>query len=61
MLKLRLSRGGTKKRPVYKVVVADSRLQEMEDLLRKWDFLILFYLKIKKKELVLKLKELSIG
>ena len=24
MLKLRLSRGGTKKRPVYKVVVADS-------------------------------------
>jgi len=25
MIKLRLSRGGTKKRPVYKVVVADSR------------------------------------
>ncbi len=25
MLKLRLSRGGSKKRPVYKVVVADSR------------------------------------
>jgi len=25
MLKLRLSRGGTKKRPVYRVVVADSR------------------------------------
>ena len=25
MLRLRLSRGGTKKRPVYKVVVADSR------------------------------------
>ena len=25
MLKLRLSRGGTKKRPVYKMVVADSR------------------------------------
>ena len=25
MLKLRLSRGGTKKRPVYKIVVADSR------------------------------------
>ena len=25
MLKFRLSRGGTKKRPVYKVVVADSR------------------------------------
>ena len=25
MLKLRLSRGGTKKRPVYKIVVADSK------------------------------------
>ena len=25
MLKLRLSRGGSKKRPIYKVVVADSR------------------------------------
>ncbi|MDA9745384.1 30S ribosomal protein S16, partial [Candidatus Pelagibacter sp.] len=25
MLKLRLSMGGTKKRPVYKIVVADSR------------------------------------
>jgi small subunit ribosomal protein S16 len=25
MLKIRLSRGGTKKRPVYKVVIADSR------------------------------------
>ena len=25
MLKLRLSRGGTKKRPVYKIVVAESR------------------------------------
>ena len=25
MLKIRLSRGGTKKRPIYKVVIADSR------------------------------------
>ena len=25
MLRLRLSRGGTKKRPIYKLVVADSR------------------------------------
>ena len=32
MLKLRLSMGGTKKRPVYKIVVADSRFQEMGDL-----------------------------
>ena len=25
MIKIRLSRGGTKKRPIYKVVIADSR------------------------------------
>ena len=31
MLKLRLSMGGTKKRPVYKIVVA-ADFQEMEDL-----------------------------
>jgi len=61
MLKLRLSRGGTKKRPVYKVVVADSRFARDGRFIEKWDFLILFYLKIKKKELVLKLKELNIG
>ena len=35
MLKIRLSMGGAKKRPVYKIVVADRDFQEMEDLLRK--------------------------
>jgi ribosomal protein S16 len=35
MLKLRLSRGGTKKRPVYKVLLQIVVLQEMEDLLKK--------------------------
>jgi small subunit ribosomal protein S16 len=35
MLKLRLSRGGTKKRPVYKVVVADSRFARDGDLLKR--------------------------
>ena len=61
MLKLRLSRGGTKKRPVYKVVVADSRFARDGRFLRKWDFLTLYYLKIKKKEWVLRLRELSTG
>ena len=32
MLKIRLSMGGAKKRPIYKIVVADSRFQGMEDL-----------------------------
>jgi small subunit ribosomal protein S16 len=61
MLKLRLSRGGTKKRPVYKVVVADSRFARDGRFIEKVDFLTLFYLKKKRKELVLKLKELNIG
>ena len=61
MLKLRLSRGGTKKRPVYKVVVADSRFARDGRFIEKVGFLILFYQKIKKKELVLRLKELNIG
>ena len=39
MLKLRLSRGGTKKRPVYKVVVADSRFARDGRIYRKsWIF-----------------------
>ena len=61
MLKLRLSRGGTKKRPVYKVVVADSRFARDGRFIEKVGFLILFYPKIKKKEQVLRLKELNIG
>src|SRR6056300_1105159 len=38
MLKLRLSRGGTKKRPVYKVVVADSRFARDGRFLEKLGF-----------------------
>ena len=38
MLKLRLSRGGTKKRPVYKVVVADSRFARDGRFLEKVGF-----------------------
>ena len=32
MLKIRLSMGGVRKRPVYKIVVADSRAPREEDL-----------------------------
>ena len=38
MLKLRLSRGGTKKRPVYKVVVADSRFPRDGRFIEKLGF-----------------------
>ena len=38
MLKLRLSRGGTKKRPVYKVVVADSRFARDGRIIEKVGF-----------------------
>ena len=38
MLKLRLSMGGTKKRPVYKIVVADSRFPRDGRLIEKLGF-----------------------
>ena len=38
MLKLRLSRGGTKKRPVYKLVVADSRFERDGRFIEKVGF-----------------------
>ena len=38
MLKLRLSRGGTKKRPVYKIVVADSRFARDGRFIEKLGF-----------------------
>ena len=39
MLKLRLSMGGTKKRPVYKIVVADSRFARDGRFIEKLGFL----------------------
>ncbi len=53
MLKLRLSMGGTKKRPVYKIVVADSRFARDGRFIEKlgFFFLIHYYPKKKKKEL----------
>ena len=38
MLKLRLSMGGTKKRPVYKIVVADSRFARNGRFIEKLGF-----------------------
>ena len=38
MLKLRLSMGGTKKRPVYKIVVADSRFPRDVRFIEKLGF-----------------------
>ena len=38
MLKLRLSMGGTKKRPVYKIVVADSRFARDGRFIEKLGF-----------------------
>ena len=49
--------GGVRKRPVYKIVIADSRYPRDGKFLKKLDLTILYYQKIKKKELKLKLKE----
>ena len=38
MLKMRLSMGGTKKRPVYKIVVADSRFPREGRFIAKLGF-----------------------
>ena len=46
MLKIRLSMGGVRKRPVYKIVVADSRAPRDQKFLKK---IKLFKKKKKKK------------
>ena len=51
MLKIRLSMGGAKKRPVYKIVVADSRFPRDGKFIEKLVFLIHYCQKQKKKEL----------
>ena len=53
MLKLRLSRGGTKKRPVYKVVVADSRYARDGRFIEKVGFFNPLLPKDKKERLAL--------
>ena len=58
MLKLRLSRGGTKKRPVYKVVVADSRFARDGRFIEKVGFFNPLLPK-EKKELLMALAQIQ--
>ena len=57
MLRIRLSMGGVRKRPIYKIVVADGRYPRDGKFIEKLGLIILFYRKIKRKELRLNLKE----
>ena len=54
MLKLRLSMGGTKKRPVYKIVVADSRFSRDGRFIEKLGFFNPLIPKDKKERIGLK-------
>ena len=58
MLRIRLSMGGVRKRPIYKIVVADGRYPRDGKFIEKiGSYNPLTYQKIKKRELKLNLKE----
>ena len=59
MLKLRLSRGGTKKRPVYKVVVADSRFARDGRFIEKVGFFNPLMPKTKKERVNLEVERIK--
>ena len=59
MLKLRLSRGGTKKRPVYKVVVADSRFARDGRFIEKVGFFNPLHPKEKKERIGLEAERIK--
>ena len=59
MLKLRLSRGGTKKRPVYKVVVADSRFARDGRFIEKVGFFNTLLPKEKKERIGLEAERIN--
>ena len=59
MLKLRLSRGGTKKRPVYKVVVADSRFARDGRFIEKVGFFNPLLPKTKKERINLEVERIK--
>ena len=59
MLKLRLSRGGTKKRPVYKVVVADSRFARDGRFIEKVGFFYTLLPKEKKERVGLEAERIK--
>ena len=61
MLRIRLSIGGAKKRPVYKIVVADSRFPRDGRFIEKLGSFNPLLPKKKKERIKLKLKELNIG
>jgi len=61
MLKLRLSMGGTKKRPVYKIVVAESRFARDGRFIEKLGFFNPLLPKEKEDRIRLEQIELSIG
>ena len=59
MLKLRLSMGGTKKRPVYKIVVADSKFSRDGRFIEKLGFFNPLLPKEKKDRLGLELERIK--
>ena len=59
MLKLRLSMGGTKKRPVYKIVVADSRFARDGRFIEKLGFFNPVLPKEKKERIGLQLERIK--
>ena len=61
MLKLRLSMGGTKKRPVYKIVVADSRFPRDGRFIEKLGFFNPLMPKEKKERVGLQSERISTG
>ena len=50
MIKIRLSMGGVRKRPIYKIVVADSRAPRDGRFIEKLGSFNPLYLKIKRKD-----------
>ena len=59
MLKIRLSRGGAKKRPVYKIVVADSRFPRDGRFIEKVGFFNPLLPKAKKERITLQVERIK--
>ena len=49
-LKIRLSRGGAKKKPFYRIVVAEATSPREESLLKKLDLIIQWWIMIIKRD-----------
>ena len=50
MLRIRLSMGGVRKRPIYKIVIADGRYPRDGKFIEKLVLTIHYFQKIKRKE-----------